>query len=209
MNGWRFDDALDEYFSNPPIQINKSSLTSIWNKYKDSDDDNIMSVPEGLIEYGNDLDIDLTSESALALAQLCGATLQAENWQKQSWISGWSGVGADTLDKQKDYVNSTPDKLSQDKEFFTKVYSHTFELGKAQGARILTFDDAKAYWNILLAPHLPDSVDTQGSPSLNNDNNEPCQFTKQNLEFWFDFLEQQKVAVTKDTWLEVGCSCVD
>ncbi|TIB61138.1 hypothetical protein E3P78_02865 [Wallemia ichthyophaga] len=204
LNGWRFDDALDEYFANPPIQVNKSALTKLWNKYKDSDDENVMSVPDGLIEYGADLDVDLTSMSALALAQLCGATLQAEHWPKQSWISGWSGVGGDTLDKQKDYVHSAPTKLSQDRQFFNKVYAHTFEMGKGQGARILSLEDAKAYWSILLAPHLPDEQATcqDTHASLNKDSGEGCQFTKQMLDGWIEYLEQENVAVTKDTWLE-------
>ena len=188
--------------------MSKSGLTKIWNKYKDSDDDNVMSVPEGLIEYGQDLDVDLTSESALALAQLCGATLQAENWPKESWISGWTSVGGDTIDKQKDYIHSTPHKLSQDRQFYSKVYSHTFELGKAQGARILSLEDAKAYWGILLAPHLPDDDESEGSNSLSSDDGDPCHFTKRHLEIWLEFLEEQGVAVTKDTWLEVSEVCI-
>ncbi|TIC75162.1 WD40 repeat-like protein [Wallemia mellicola] len=202
VNGWRFDDALDEYFANPPIQVNKSNLNKVWNKYKDADDDNLMSVPDGLIQYGEDLGIDLTSENALALAQLCGATLQAENWPKESWTAGWSIVGGDSIDKQKQYMETTTEKLKEDGAYFTQVYSHTFELGKGQGARILTFEDAKAYWSILLAHHLGDDDGSAPSKSLVKEDGSPCEFTKKHLEIWFGFLEEQKVAVTKDTWLE-------
>lgn len=163
-----------------------------------------MSVPDGLIQYGEDLGIDLTSENALALAQLCGATLQAENWPKESWTAGWSIVGGDSIDKQKQYMETTTEKLKEDGAYFTQVYSHTFELGKGQGARILTFEDAKAYWSILLAHHLGDDDGSAPSKSLVKEDGSPCEFTKKHLEIWFGFLEEQKVAVTKDTWLEVS-----
>ena len=162
-----------------------------------------MNVPDGLIEYGKDLNIDLTSDLALCLAQLCGATLQATHWPKDQWLSGWTSVGADSIEKQKDFIGTCRNKLIDDSNFFSKVYNHTFELGKSQGSRILEFDDAKAYWSILLKPQLK-SNENESSDSLNNDDGLPCQFTQSHLDKWFDYLESSKVAITKDTWQEVS-----
>lgn len=96
-------------------------------------------------------------------------------------------------------------KLNTDPAYLKKVYVHTFDLSKKEGARVLALDTAIDMWNLFIPPALaarPSAlsyVGASGQPS-GPATSTPAQFSTSDLELWLDFQKARGKAVSKDTW---------
>lgn len=96
-------------------------------------------------------------------------------------------------------------KLNTDAAYFKKVYMHTFDLCKADGARVLQLDTAIDMWNLFIPPALaaePSALSRvpAGSSPTGPSTSTPSSFGDKELQMWIDFQTQKGKAVSKDTW---------
>ncbi|KAF8737860.1 Defective in cullin neddylation protein, partial [Rhizoctonia solani] len=95
----------------------------------------------------------------------------------------------DTIDQMKTTIATLRTKLGNDPDYFSRVYTYTFNFAKTEGARSIPIESAIAFWNLLL------SVGLSGSALPKNG------WTDEHTEWWFEFLKERGgKGVSKDTW---------
>ncbi|KAJ7573970.1 Cullin binding-domain-containing protein [Mycena floridula] len=204
----RFEVAIDAYYNDPNAlnatqkhqssQPSTSKLTSLFDKYKEPDSDEI--AVDGTIKLCEDLGVDPEDVVLLAVAyELKSPSLG--RWTKQGWIEGWKALG---------YVCPLPklrDKLASNPPYFKKVYSHTFDFARTEGARSLGMETAIAFWGLLIPLGLKGGAlshstaeSSDGEDVEMTDASEPG-WRNEYTQLWFEFMtEKGGKGVSKDTW---------
>ena len=92
---------------------------------------------------------------------------------------------ADTLSKQQATIERFRFSLTNDPDFFKRVYKHTFLIARTPGQKAVALDAAIEFWRLLLSPPCI-SWNTAKTPWL---------------DWWIEFLESKwKKTVNKDMW---------
>ncbi|KAG6877629.1 hypothetical protein C0993_005450 [Termitomyces sp. T159_Od127] len=241
----RVDAAIDAYYNNPhefntparhqpaPTAPSTSKLTTLFNKYKefglpslqlDPDGDEI--TVDGTIKLCGDLEVDPEDVVLLAVAfELRSPGIG--RWTKQGWTEGWKALGVDSIPAMKGILPKLATKLSNDQDYFRKVYNHTFEFGRSEGQRSLGLsplpplalspelvyvwctgiDSAQAFWG-LLVPHGLKGPALSHINAESSDGDVSMEYEEgwrpEYIDWWFDYLNQKGgKSVSRDTWVMV------
>lgn len=104
---------------------------------------------------------------------------------KEGFVNGWKALGADTLAKQKTYLNGQIKQLRTDQALFKRVYKHTFIFAKEKGTRALDKDAAIVYWSMLFS--------APGTPWVTGTTNW--------IDLWTEYLNVKwSKSINKDMW---------
>jgi len=197
------------------------------------------------MKFCEDLEVDPEDVVLLALAYELKSPRMAI-WTKQGWVEGWkklscvqviylrqldrnfiSITSCDNLSSMRQALPGLREKLGSDREYFTKVYSHTFNFSRNEGQRSLgqfyefsttcscpnessATETAKGLWNLLLphglkggaisTPHAPDDVDIDGEKLPAEQS-----WTIERIAMWFQFLDDRGLkGISRDSWLMVS-----
>ncbi|KAG6897084.1 hypothetical protein C0992_004254 [Termitomyces sp. T32_za158] len=210
----RVDVAIDAYYNNPhefsvPTRHqpaltapSTSKLTTLFNKYKDPDGDEI--TVDGTIKLCSDLEVDPEDVVLLAVAfELKSPGIGC--WTKQGWTEGWKALGVDSIPAMKGILQKLTTKLSNDPDYFRKVYNHTFEFGRSDGQRSLGIESAQAFWGLLL-PHGLKGPALSHINAESSDGDVSMEYEEgwrpEYIEWWFDYLNDKGgKSVSRDTWV--------
>ncbi|CAE6432191.1 unnamed protein product [Rhizoctonia solani] len=189
-HNYRLDAAVDAYYQAltdaPPAQVSTQKLGALFDKYKDPDSSNIGI--NGTIQWCEDLGVDPEDVSLLAVACELKSPTVGE-WTRNGFVDGWKRLGCDTIEQMKTTIATLRKKLSDDPDYFSRVYTYTFNFAKAEGARSISIENAIAFWNLLL------SIGLSGSALPKSG------WTDEHTEWWFEFLKERGgKGVSKDTW---------
>lgn len=161
----------------------RRSIEQIWARYADG---NTMQV-EGTIQYVQDLGLSLEDPAVLALAYELKSP-EVGVFVKDGFISGWSSYACATIGDmaacvrqwsriiEHAFKDKNPDMNDPANSYFAKIYRFTFKYLLSDGQRLLSREDAVAYWNLLLVPKFPIA------------------------NAWVDFINQRGYNVNSDTW---------
>ncbi|KAJ7493495.1 Cullin binding-domain-containing protein [Mycena latifolia] len=205
----RVDVAVDAYYGDPQAlaaaapppkaaAASTSKLNTLFDKYKDPDSADI--TVDGTIRMCSDLEVDPEDVVLLAVAYELKSPHMAE-WNRAGWLEGWKNIGCDTLPAMKAALGRLRTKLGQDPAYFQKVYNHTFDFARVEGARSIAIDTAQAFWGLLL-PHgmaggALSHVDANGDSVMDGGG-----WREEHVQWWFEFLgERGGKGVSKDTWV--------
>ncbi|TEB33879.1 DUF298-domain-containing protein [Coprinellus micaceus] len=191
----RLDVAADAYFNNPnafasssskaarPSAPSTSKLNQLFDKYKD-------------------LEVDPEDVVMLAVAYELKSPKVGE-WARAGWVEGWKALGVDSLPAMKGLVDKLRSKLSKDPQYFGKVYAHTFQFAKTEGARSVGTETAIAFWGLLLPVGLKGGAlshvieEDDGKMDTGDEG-----FKDEYIQWWFEFLTEKGLkGVSKDTWM--------
>eukprot|EP00123_Amoebidium_parasiticum_P019615 comp27883_c0_seq1/m.47181 comp27883_c0_seq1/g.47181 ORF comp27883_c0_seq1/g.47181 comp27883_c0_seq1/m.47181 type:complete len:252 (-) comp27883_c0_seq1:61-816(-) len=156
-NDWRLDLAVDDFFQNQAAylggavasektRINKSIIASMFQKYKDADDENITA--EGVGSFCEDLGIDPEELPILVFAWKGNAATMGVFTEKE-FTDACVNLGVDTLDGLKAKLKAAEAELS-DENKFRSLYQYTFGFGKDPSQKGLIVDMAIPLWQLLL-----------------------------------------------------------
>lgn len=200
---------------------------------------------DGTIKLCGDLEVDPEDVVLLAVAfELKSPGIG--RWTKQGWTEGWKALGyvtsifllwfgvvaiyiislrVDSIPAMKAILPKLSNKLSNDPDYFRKVYNYTFEFGRSEGQRSLGLspllmlqidlaylwytgiDSAQAFWG-LLVPHGLKGSALSHIKAVSSDGDVSMEYEEgwrpEYIEWWFDFLNQKGgKSVSKDTWIMV------
>lgn len=179
---WKLELAVNNYFENPdqyyvapsPPPVDKKKLDSLFNKYRDSVEDDKM-LAEGVSRFCIDLRLDPASIIVLIIAWKFQAATQCE-FTRQEFVEGMTRLGCDSIDKLKKRCETLEREIHEAQQF-KEFYQFTFNFAKNPGQKGLDLEMAIAYWNLIL----------QGRFKF--------------LELWCDYLRNHyKRAIPRDTW---------
>ncbi|KAF2264787.1 DUF298-domain-containing protein [Lojkania enalia] len=191
--GWNQEAAVNGFFSggggSTVSSSAKSNLNKIFDKYREDPANSPDSFGvEGSMKYLEAIGIDIEGLDCLATLEIIQAPGMGE-MTREGFVEGWSAVNADTIDKQKAYMNNLKQTLPSSKDAFTKIYKYTFQLAKAGNSKAITLDVATAYWELLFTSPLS-TVKWKSASS-------PW------IDWWIEFLNTSwKKSVNKDMWNE-------
>ncbi|KAI0791042.1 defective in Cullin neddylation protein 1 [Abortiporus biennis] len=201
--------AVDAFY-NEPVQPRQSSIPSastsklndLFNKYKDSDGDDITI--SGTMQFCQDLSVDPEDVVLLAVAMELKSPRMCE-WTRKGWVDGWKGLGVDTIPSMKGALLRLRDKLGSDPEYFQKVYNYTFEFARLPGQRSLPSDMALGFWAILLPHGLQGGALAHINPRSDDDDAmigvEEEGWREEYSDWWSEFITERNIkGVSKDTW---------
>ena len=140
------------------------------------------------MKYLDDLGVKLDEPAVLAvLTEVCAPSMA--ELTRDGFTSGWINCNADNLTKQQTFLAVIRTQLSQDPEYFRRVYRHAFFLARTPGQRGIQLDIALDFWRLLFGPG--------GIPWADNDTDW--------LALWVEFLvEKWKKNVNRDMWDQTG-----
>ncbi|GMK57765.1 hypothetical protein CspeluHIS016_0405990 [Cutaneotrichosporon spelunceum] len=208
---WIMNVAIDEYFnagggaSIASNAGNAKKVGDIWDKFKDPSR-NLITI-DGFMSLCQELNLDPESDIVLfCLASDLGSKAIGE-FAKEPFVSGWAEIdpSIDSVAKMKAALPHLRKKLNTDAAYFKKVYMHTFDLSKAEGARVLALDTALSMWELFIPPAMEakpsalSHVSAGESPSAPATKN-PSLLGDSGFNLWLDFQKSRNKAVSKDTW---------
>ncbi|EAT33761.1 AAEL013970-PA [Aedes aegypti] len=157
-------------------QISDNDLNKLFEEYKDSQEDAILS--EGIERLCCDLGYKPDDFAILVLAWRLDASQMCQ-FTKSEFIQGLQQMNAASIDDIKLRLEQIVEKLKTDSEEFKLLYRFTFRFGLEPGHRILSLDMAISLWRLVFTVHTPDI-----------------------LPRWLHFLEQHQNirGIPKDTW---------
>ena len=163
------DDVVDcRHFQRPSANSSKSSHSSALNKifdqfrgvlyaccicsaltpYADDGVDPDQIGAEGTMSYLEALSVSLEETALLAVLTQVSAPTMGE-LTRHEFVSGWEACSADTLAKQRAQVARFRTQLTSDRDYFRRVYRHSFALGRATGQKAVALDTATEFWRML------------------------------------------------------------
>lgn len=205
--------AMDAYYNNPntassggaSTKDRERKLGEVWEQFKDPADPKLITI-EGTMEMCGELGVDPESDPVLfCLAADLGSKTTGE-WEKAPFVAGWMAMSGnvDSLASMKAQLPTLRQKLKTDPKYFKKVYSHTFDLIKPAGSRILPLDTALDMWTLFIPPALTSSPSALSHIPPGVSSSEPStlkpEFSEQHFQHWLEFQKNKGKAVSKDTW---------
>lgn len=163
-------------FLGKDTQISDNALNKLFEEYKDTNDDAILS--EGIERLCINLGYKPDDFAILVLAW-CLDAQQMCCFTKSEFIQGLQKLNASTIDEIKFRLQQKIEKLAIDPELFKQLYRFTFRFGLEPGHRTLSLDMAIILWRLVFTVHTPPILDR-----------------------WLNFLEQNPTirGLTRDTW---------
>lgn len=183
---WKLDLAVDNFFQFPERYnkqetnykntSDKKKIESIFNKYRDSREDNPQKItPEGMLRLLEDLRLNPESRTVLILAWKLKASKQCE-FTKEEFVEGLYNLQCDSLEKLRNRCATLENDI-RDPNNFRDFYHFTFNYAKNEGQKGLDLNMAIAYWNIVMSGNF------------------------KFLNLWIKFLqEHHRCSIPKDTW---------
>jgi DCN1-like protein 1/2 len=202
----RLDVAIDAYYGESSSAsgtdkqaVSTAKLNSLFDKYKDPDGTEITI--DGTLKLCEDLKVDPEDVVLLAVAfELKSPRIGA--WTKQGWVQGWKNLGCGTIQGMQSTLVNLKEKLASDSTYFKKVYNYTFEFGRQEGQRSLSFDTAQEFWKLLLPHGMTRGALTRKSDGEDADMAGEGGWEKRYTQWWFDFLAERGArGVSKDVWV--------
>ncbi|BEJ17612.1 hypothetical protein CspHIS471_0610130 [Cutaneotrichosporon sp. HIS471] len=208
---WILNVAIDEYFNagggapSTSSAGNAKKVGDIWEHFKDSSR-NLITI-DGFMNMCQELELDPESDIVLFCLASDLRSKSIGEFAKEPFVSGWAEIdpSIDSVAKMKAALPHLRKKLNTDAAYFKKVYMHTFDLSKAEGARVLALDTALSMWELFIPPAMAakpsalSHVGTGESPSGSATKN-PNLLGDSGFQLWLDFQKSRNKAVSKDTW---------
>jgi len=158
--------------------FSEAKITSLYEKYKDAQDDSILS--EGIEEFCIDLQLKPDEFQVLVLAWQFGAE-QMCRFTRAEFLTGCRALKADTCRAIQTRLPELAAQVKADQELFRDLYRFTYKFGldRTSGQRILPVEMAVSLWLLVFS---------QNEPPL--------------LKKWLLFLEKhpQVRGIPRDTW---------
>jgi len=158
--------------------FSEAKITSLYEKYKDGQDDSILS--EGIEEFCIDLQLKPDEFKVLVLAWQFGAE-QMCRFTRAEFLTGCRALKADTLRAIQTRLPEVAAQVKADQEMFRDLYRFTYKFGldRSSGQRILPVEMAVSLWLLVFS---------QNEPPI--------------LKKWLLFLEKhpQVRGIPRDTW---------
>lgn len=209
----RLDAAIDNFYNDPNqfggVSSKKADaertarLNALFDQYKDPDEDEIKI--DGTLKWCEHLGVNPEDVVLLAVAYEL-KSMSMGTWTRSGWVDGWRALGQDTIEGMKATLAQLSHKLASDSRYFQKVYAHTFDFARAEGARSVGIDDAQGFWSLLLPFGLAGGAlshitsDGEDDDDVMNDDEEG--WKPEHTDLWFEFLrEKGGKGISKDTWL--------
>lgn len=83
-----------------------------------------------------DLAVELEDVIIFAIAELTKAPRMGY-FERKAWIDGWRSERKDTIESQRKFLDTLRTKLTNDPEYFRKVYNFCFDYAKEPGQKSL------------------------------------------------------------------------
>ncbi|KDB25209.1 hypothetical protein H109_02937 [Trichophyton interdigitale MR816] len=189
-NGWKVDQAIDDYFQNgqsATAQEKTAAVHKIFDKYRDDPDSPDEIGINGAMKYFGDLQVRLDEVACLAVAELLRSPSMGE-FTREGFVEGWRGTTeCDTIEKQASYANGLRKLLLDDPNYFRRVYRYTFLLCRMQGQRNVNIELAVEQWQLFFTSENGGVAwETKSVPWL---------------KWWIEFIEtRHKRPINKDLW---------
>lgn len=136
--------------------MSDNKLLSLFNDYKDEDDDVILS--DGIERLCNDLGYKPDDFAILVLAWQLDAS-QMCRFTKTEFMQGMKKLGADSIIDVRLRLELIVDKLKSDSELFKQLYRFTFRFGLEPDNRIVLLDMAILLWRLVFTVQTPPILD--------------------------------------------------
>ncbi|KAF2074619.1 hypothetical protein CYY_004058 [Polysphondylium violaceum] len=172
---WQIENSVDSYFSDPSNipQVSTKSLESLFDKYKDSDDDKISG--ENILRLCKDIKVSNEIMEFAVLWRFKAKVLGEIS--KKEFIDTLTRMGIDSISKLEGDIKSLKSSLDSNESTYKELYIYTYDLGKIENQKNVSLDTAIELWKVVLASKFKDS------------------------EIWFDFLRKKhNLAISKDCW---------
>ncbi|KAA8914823.1 Cullin binding-domain-containing protein [Sphaerosporella brunnea] len=181
---WNVEAAADSYFNAPNTHPSSSAgpsgrgdLNKIFEQFREPTDAPDTFGVNGSMRFLQSIDVGLEESTVLVIAELLNAPTMGE-FSRQGFITGWTSLGCDSLDKMRAIVPALRHSLHADETTFKRVYMFTFAFARTQGQKSLPLEVAIEYWKLLLGKRFEALFPT-----------------------WIEFLENEyKRTISKDTW---------
>jgi len=158
--------------------FSEAKITSLYEKYKDAQDDSILS--EGIEEFCIDLQLKPDEFQVLVLAWQFGAE-QMCRFTRAEFTTGCRALKADTCRAIQTRLPEVAAQVRSDPDLFRDLYRFTYKFGldRTSGQRILPVEMAVSLWLLVFS---------QNEPPI--------------LKKWLLFLEKhpQVRGIPRDTW---------
>ncbi|KAJ6643775.1 DCN1-like protein 3 [Pseudolycoriella hygida] len=166
----------DIFLSGKEPSVADNSLNGLFEKYKDEDEDAILS--EGIEALCSDLGYKPDDFAILVLAWRLDAS-QMCRFTKTEFIQGLQQMKADNVEDIRSRLIQNIEKLKTNSEMFKKLYRFTFRFGLEEGNRTVTREMAIILWRLVFSLNPPSILDR-----------------------WLNYLEQcsDMRGIPKDTW---------
>ncbi len=129
----------------PPSE---SKIQSLYGKYKDADEDAILS--EGIEALCLDLELKPEEFKVLVLAWKCGAERMCR-FSRQEFLRGCRSLRADSLKSLKQRLPEAVSELDADPGAFKDLYRFTFKFGLEGGQKALPVEMACSLWLLVFS----------------------------------------------------------
>lgn len=177
---WNVEAAINLFFNSGltggTLQED-SAVTSLYEKYKDQQQDAILA--DGVGRFCQDLKVDPSDIVMLVISWHFSAATMCE-FTKEEFLEGMEELNCNSVDKVKRKLPLLRNELKND-QTFQEVYNYAYGFACEKGQKCLQLDTAIAMWQLLFAE--------QGWPLIN---------------LWCQFLEaNHKHAISKDTWSQL------
>ncbi|KAN0019343.1 hypothetical protein ACTFIU_002551 [Dictyostelium citrinum] len=176
---WRTDAAVDNFYSNPSNYANKfdkKAVETLFNKYKDSGEEQIS---EKLQEFVKDINI---KDELMELAVLWKfKSKQMGIISKNEFMETMERLRCDNISSLEKQMETTKQQLNSNdlnnNSTFKEFYMYVYDLGRAENQKNVGLQMSIELWGIVLKSKFD------------------------NLQIWFDFLNKyHKLGISKDTW---------
>ncbi|MCJ1250558.1 Scaffold-type E3 ligase [Trapelia coarctata] len=183
----------DRYFSGVSASAGKSSISQSLNKLFDKYREDATNNPDiigttGTMQYLTELGIALDEPAVLAILTELAAPTMGE-LGREGFVQGWAALKCETMQKQQSSLALIRKRLSEDMEFFRRVYKYTFLLARQPGQKGVQLDTALDFWRLLLS---------QGGFRWKDNHTDW-------LELYVEFLNTKwRKSINKDLWDQTG-----
>lgn len=180
-----YDSELGGFVDVPHQQVKyPEELVELFKKYAKGE---TAIGLEGVIEFINDLGLQLEDLVTICLAKLLSWKKLTDPITEEQFLSSWYMQGCSHITEMKVVMKDLEKKLYSDRSYLGEVYDYTFDLILDEGKSTLDMDTAIEYWKLYFCQDLERSAVIKIDPRLFSD--------------WIIFLESDsRDEISKDCW---------
>lgn len=180
---WRLEEALDQFFTNPPSPpppernpLDSNKILQLFNKYRDTHSSDQVIIWSGIEKLCKDLGVDPNDIIIIVISFHCECKVFSEITLEE-WRHGAAELQFDTIEKLKSKLEKLRAEL-WDERIFKNFYLWVFKYAKEGNARSLDAQSAVELWKLILEDRF------------------------KYLKEWCEFVTEVKKAktISKDTW---------
>lgn len=175
---WDLEAALREFYNqNPPSD---PEVDKIFDRYKSPENPDVILI-DGTLEYLNDLGFDPEELKSLTVAYILESP-QTGEFHRDAFSRVWLTARVNSIQGMRQFVDEKHSMMERSVEEFEPFYQFVFEFVRGSDSRIkvIGFDEAIIYWQMLLDLRFPASAER--------------------LLQWYEFIQETKKNITRDSW---------